>query len=293
MFVLLLFKVICVHYCHVSSSKDFIMKCDKTGVTTDRILTIKSNLSRSPLFKQQEVIKQSGIFKLDKNNSLLVQHEVLTANQLTEYLSGAAKITRFSGKAVFNSVKSRHEVCYTISGEPYCYSRLLQPTICYPPHVLNIIPSILEAVESSFSDNEYKELSNGVDILYSNEFVRGGSMGAHSDDEMHWGLVVIFSLGQTRWLRVRKIGNGAFFNVEMRHNSLIAMHGCTFQQLYTHQVDKLYKEEEVQYRLSLNLRFKKADAVLPEVVVPPIDSSTTNTTTTHKKRKRPSTAQVD
>jgi alkylated DNA repair dioxygenase AlkB len=159
--------------------------------------------------------------------------------------------------------------------------------------VLNIVPAILEAVESSFPDNKYKELSNGVDILYSNEFVRGGSMGAHSDDEMHWGLVVIFSLGQTRWLRVRKKSNGAFFNVEMRHNSLIAMHGCSFQQLYTHQVDKLYKEEEVQCRLSLNLRFKEVDSVLPEVVVvPSIDSNIT----TQKKRKRPSskvTVQAD
>lgn len=276
----------------ISSSKDFRMKCDKpAGLTTDKIPTIHSYPSRSPLFKQQEVIKQSGIFKFDKNNSLLVQHELLTSNQLTEYLSGAANITRFSGKAVFNSVKPRHEVCYTVSGEPYCYSRLLQPTICYPPHVLNIVPAILEAVESSFPDNKYKELSNGVDILYSNEFVRGGSMGAHSDDEMHWGLVVIFSLGQTRWLRVRRKSNGAFFNVEMRHNSLIAMHGCSFQQLYTHQVDKLYKEEEVQCRLSLNLRFKEVDSVLPEVVVvPSIDSNIT----TQKKRKRPSsTVQTD
>lgn len=264
------------------------MKCDKTGLTTDKILTIKSYPSRSPLFKQQDVINQSGVFKLDKNNSLLVRHELLTSNQLTEYLIGAANITRFSGKAVFNSVKPRREVCYTISGEPYCYSRLLQPTICYPPHVLNIVPAILEVVESSFPDNKYKELSNGVDILYSNEFIRGGSMGAHSDDEMHWGLVVIFSLGQTRWLRLRKKSNGVFFNVEMRHNSLIVMHGCTFQQLYTHQVDKLYKEEEVQYRLSLNLRFKEVDSLLSEVVlVPSIDSNTT-TTTTHKKRKRPS-----
>jgi len=277
---ILLFKYlfICAHHC----VKDNNMKCDKIGLTTDKILTIKTYPSRTPLFKQQKVINQCGVFKLDKNNSLLVQHDFLTDNELTDYLSGAANITRFSGKAVFNSVKPRHEICYTITGEPYRYSRLLQPTIRYPTHVVNIIPGILGAVESSFPGNKYKELSNGVDILYSNEFVRGGSMGSHSDDEMHWGLVVIFSLGQTRWLRIRKKSNGTFFNIEMRHNSLVVMHGSSFQQLYTHQVDKLYKEEDVQSRLSLNLRFREVDSVLPELVQP-AESGTSN-----GKRKRKS-----
>jgi hypothetical protein len=33
------------------------------------------------------------------------------------------------------------------------------------------------------------------------------------------------------------------------------MHGATFQRDFTHQVDKLRKDEPVYARLSLNLRF--------------------------------------
>ena len=99
-----------------------------------------------------------------------------------------------------------------------------------------------------------------VDILYSKEYERGGSVGQHADDEdAGWGLVLILSHGQTRWLRVRRRSDGEYFNVELRHNSIVAMHGIGFQRQYTHQVDKLKVGEDVGVRLSLNFRFTRGD----------------------------------
>jgi hypothetical protein len=53
---------------------------------------------------------------------------------------------------------------------------------------------------------------------------------------------------------VRSKETGAWTNVEMRHNSLLAMHGAEFQRRFTHQVDKLGASEPVGTRLSLNVR---------------------------------------
>jgi alkylated DNA repair dioxygenase AlkB len=83
---------------------------------------------------------------------------------------------------------------------------------------------------------------------------------------MDWGLVLIFSLGQTRWFRIRrKEGDNQYYNIEMKHNSVLLMHGETFQQLYTHQVDKLSKSDAMYYRLSLNIRFLEGENNLPEL----------------------------
>jgi alkylated DNA repair dioxygenase AlkB len=103
--------------------------------------------------------------------------------------------------------------------------------------------------------NPYTELSSGVDIVYSSKFPRGGSIGCHSDDEMNWGMVIVLSLGQTRYFRVRRKSDGDWVNVKLGHNSLTVMYGPTFQELYTHQVDKLKEGEPVGIRMSMNARF--------------------------------------
>jgi alkylated DNA repair dioxygenase AlkB len=78
----------------------------------------------------------------------------------------------------------------------------------------------------------------------------------HSDNENEdWGLVLILSFGQERWLRIRSKKTGQWYNVKAGPNTLIAMYGSTFQEAYTHQVDKLSEDEEVGVRLSLNVRF--------------------------------------
>jgi len=156
---------------------------------------------------------------------------------------------------VFGHSKPRKEVCYTTDGLPYLYSGVAHTTTRFPAHVLDVIPRLLAAVQTLVPSNLYTELCNAVDIVYDTSFDRGGSISAHSDDEGCWGLVLIFSLGQTRWLRVRGKYTKKWTNVEMLDNSLVAMHGCSFQGNYTHQVDKLPVGDVVGQRMSLNVRF--------------------------------------
>jgi alkylated DNA repair dioxygenase AlkB len=188
--------------------------------------------------------------------SLIVVNNCLSKSQLAEFVAAADVVSRFGGTTAFGGAKPRSEVCYTRDGKPYVYSRRAQPTVTFPAHVEHIVPTLLRAVQRLLPDNRYTEIDTAVDIAYDATFERGGSIGAHSDDENPaWGLVVILSVGQARWLRLRRSRDGAFVNVRMAHNSLVAMYGAHFQQHHTHQVDKLSAHETVGLRLSLNIRF--------------------------------------
>ncbi len=222
--------------------------------------------SRRPAFKSQVVYNHSGVFKLDAENSVSIEYNFLSADVLKEYLQSAASVPRVSGKSAYNSVKPRREICYTVDGRSFRYSGILHPTSRYPPHVIQLLPLFQEYIDRVFPQNVFRRISGALDILYSPEFERGGSAGAHSDNELDWGLVLIFSLGQTRYLRVRRKSNGDYFNLEMRHNSAVVMHGKTFQELYTHQVDKLSKDEEVYYRMSLNVRYLEGEHNFHDVI---------------------------
>ena len=152
-------------------------------------------------------------------------------------------------------MKPRREVCYSVDGEPYVYSRIKHHTVKYPQHVLNMLEICMAQINEIMPDNPYTVLSTGVDIIYDNQHKLGGSISAHKDDEDDWGMVIVLSLGQTRYLRVRRVSDKEWYNVEMTHNSMIVMYGPSFQQQYTHQVDKLHASDEVGIRLSLNARY--------------------------------------
>lgn len=215
--------------------------------------------SRKPAFrKDQTVIDTTGYYKLDNNgNAVIAIYEALSTKQRETYLQAAINIERRSGRSDFG-IKPREEVCYTVHGRPYKYSNVAHYTIKFPPHILHLVPEFLKMIQDYLPTgqiNPYTELSNAVDIMYSNKFARGGSISAHKDDEDKWGLVIIYSLGQTRWLRVRNDKTHHFTNIKLEDNSIIAMYGSTFQTSYTHQVDKLTANEPVGNRLSLNIRF--------------------------------------
>jgi len=184
--------------------------------------------------------------------------DVLSASERAAFVEAALRVERRTGRSAFGQ-KPRAEVCYTVNGKPYKYSGKLHFTTLLPAHVRDAIPHWLTAIDQQLpSDlsNPYRSVSHAVDIMYDANFARGGSIGKHKDDEVDgWGLVLIYSLGQTRWLRVRDERSGAWFNVEASDNSLIAMLGSRFQQEFTHQVDKLADGEEVGTRLSINVRF--------------------------------------
>lgn len=220
--------------------------------------------SRRPRFQRgQRVVDTQGRIDLDALSpgcSLAVVHDVLSETQVEDYIDAAALVARASGRSGYG-MKPRREVCYRPAGDAgaYVYSGVAHTTLPYPAHVLALVDEFRTRVEALLPANEFVRLSNGIDIVYSAEFPRGGSIAAHGDNERaDWGLVLVYSLGQTRWLRVRHRATGAWINVELRHNSLVAMHGAAFQRDFTHQVDKLGKDEPVHARLSLNLRFGRA-----------------------------------
>ena len=95
-----------------------------------------------------------------------------------------------------------------------------------------------------------------TDLRYGPETKRGGSIARHSDDEnKSWGLVLIWSGGQTRNLLVGPKGKPAKWIVPMKSNSVTAMIGKDFQRLYTHGINKLSPNATVGIRYSLNVRY--------------------------------------
>lgn len=208
---------------------------------------------------------QEGLHKIDSENCLIVIPNILSGEMIKGYLPKALAVDRVRGKAPFGTLKPREEVCYTPDGSSYVYSRIAHSTQMYPLHVRALLPLFIEAVDDALKrkglpPNKYTELSSGVDIMYGPTLDRGGSIAAHKDDEKEWGMVVIHSLGQTRYLRVRKNFEGEvgeYFNAELSHNSLVVMYGPTFQKFYTHQVDKLSPREAIGTRLSLNVRYSE------------------------------------
>lgn len=197
---------------------------------------------------------------LKNDSALVVVRKVLSKEQRDAYVAEAQQVQRRSHSAGHGATTPREEVCYTPDGLPYVYSGKRHLTTKYPEHVKTILPLLLAHFEAGLpaedGENAYRRVSSGVDILYSDKFDRGGSIGRHRDDEHPgWGLVLIYSIGQARWLRVRDANSGQFYNVEMTDNSLVAMYGERFKADHTHQVDKLHKDEEVGARNSLNIRF--------------------------------------
>lgn len=232
----------------------------ESRIAASSTINVRPCRCRRPKFRGQQVITEHGLYRLDGENVLMLIHDVLSVQKLEAYLNEAVLVKRASGRSGFG-MKPRREICYSPDGRPYMYSRIAHPTVPYPPHVRVVMEEFSERVRDMlqrerFPANPYTVPTSAVDIIYDDTFPRGGSMGAHKDDEDEWGMVVVFSLGQTRYLRVRRDKDRAWYNVAASHNSLIVMYGPTFQSLYTHQVDKLYKDEEVGVRLSLNIRYK-------------------------------------
>lgn len=218
---------------------------------------------KRPSFRNQQVIERPGVVSIDKDNSILLIHSVLSPEVMSTYLEAAQQVERISSKSSYGHLKPRKEVCYTPTGAPYIYSGIAHPTLPYPPHVLTVLPYFEKAIDDLLSSSDrpprpWRTSTSAVDICYDDSFERGGSISAHRDDEEEWGMVYIYSLGQTRYLRIRETSaehDGRWINIKLIHNSLAVMYGPTLQKSYTHQIDKLSSGEFVGTRLSLNVRY--------------------------------------
>lgn len=235
---------------------------DEPPYVDSEVAYMRAHASVRPRFLGQRTIDAPGLVDLSALSpgcSLVVVHAALSADGVLDYTEAASHVKRDTGRSGYGQMKPRRELCYRAPDDAgaYVYSGVAHHTVAYTAHVLALVPEFRARVEALLpAPNAFRRLSHGIDIVYSREFSRGGSIAAHSDSEHDdWGLVLIFSLGQTRWLRVRHRATQRWINVEMPHNSLVAMHGAAFQRDFTHQVDKLGKNDAVYARLSLNLRF--------------------------------------
>lgn len=206
--------------------------------------------------------------KLDDNgNHISFQKNILDFKQLRDLLSSEKTQTRYQPMFMQHPTP-RFE---SIFGGKFNYSGVKRNfTEEYPEHIKRLIdillPKINERVrEMTGSDNPYTHVSNGISILYAPEAKKtGGGLCMHKDHEslkhgIHWSLILIYSVGQTRWLRIRRDSDGHFFNVPTVDNSLILMYGPTFQKPapdgYTHGIDNLSSGDRVGARLTINIRF--------------------------------------
>lgn len=206
----------------------------------------------------QETIDEPIILELDDENTVIVVHDVLDQDVIDEIISNEQDLQRTRTELRGHKIP-RWEICYTNDGKPFSYSSAKHDSIQYPPHAEKLSELMLDQVKLAIPDNKYTIRSHGISLLYSKDIDRGGSISAHSDVadriEAQWGLIGILSLGQARWMRFRDIKTKQFINVKLRHNSFAFMHGPTFQQKYTHQIDKLNENEEIGNRLSINIRY--------------------------------------
>lgn len=108
-------------------------KVDKQSLAGLRVPSVAPNLIEGfpkispfrciqPAFKNQRILRGSGVTPLDENNRIAVQQNLLSEIEVEAFLDGASHIARISGKSAFNSMKPRKEVCYSADGNPYSYS---------------------------------------------------------------------------------------------------------------------------------------------------------------------------
>ena len=219
-------------------------------------------------------------------NYFFAIRNVLTEKQRTDYLTAAAFQPRErGGKGLF--LTPREELAYTRDGKAYAYGGRKRRTVKYPAHVKVLSELLLRQFSLKLASlrlrNDYQKRDTAVDIVYSSKFKRGGSIGAHADDEFFedplytallskWGSIFVYSCGQKRVFTISEkkfvkggVGRGAIqmkfkrgkklFQIPLEDNSLVVMWGPTFQEKCMHEVEKLHPEKPVGMRHSLNIRY--------------------------------------
>lgn len=205
---------------------------------------------------------------LDKEgNFIQVIPNVLNKKDRVTFIENASRVPREqTGKGPF--ITPRLEVCYS-SDDVYTYGGTARPTFPFPPHVTNLSDKIIKILSkpngTTYLDLSHLKLDVGADIEYSPTFSGGGSIGEHSDDEYKangtpvWIAVVSYSLGQTRTMIIRsKNPHEIVAKVPLKDNSAVCMCGPTFQEKYTHAINKLNKsrpKKEIGIRVAETFRY--------------------------------------
>jgi len=212
---------------------------------------------RIPNFKRdkQEVLTTATMKPLQYGCQIGVMFNVLSQEQRAAYVSGALRNkNRIQLVSSFGHLTPRRSINYGSLTDSFGRNNRMIP---YPPYVLEV-EKILCSVNRGLS---FLTRLTAVDTCYDSSFERGGSSSAQS--ETTHPLItdlVIYSVGQTRILRVRDIESPEnWFNIPLVDNSMVTLVGYNFQRKYTHQIDKLAVGEPVGTHISLKIFYVNKD----------------------------------
>jgi len=92
-------------------------------------------------------------------------------------------------------------------------------------------------------------------VYYAPHLANGGSRGVHSDNPSDpLQLVLIYSYGQDRPFTIYR-DKKIVQRICLKHNSIVAMQGSSFQKVFKHRLDPLKKGVVAEDRWSFNTRF--------------------------------------
>lgn len=226
------------------------------------------------------------IVNLDEENFIGFFPNALAEAQVADFLAGVQQTPHFRPDLKPGAfIPPRQEL--SMGPAEYNYSGQKRPCIIgYPEHVEKLIGQVAPLVDQLVGRarennpalppvNPYTEPSSSIEIVYGDPKIPlGGSIAPHADDEdPNWGLISVYSLGQSRQFIVTpnpKTNPDAHaaakkWVAKTADNSLIVMFGPSFQQRYLHEVPKLKESESYgpdktplwKARVTVNVRMTK------------------------------------
>lgn len=193
--------------------------------------------SVQPTFRDnQDILTDEGLYDLTSTEKIIIIKDFLSPNELNDYISAAGSIVRTKTEISFGNIKPRLEYEYNV--------------VNFPEHINMINKKILKSLTKNGIDTK-STIVSCIDALYGPDFTQGGSNGFHSETSLPWQIMVIYNLGQTRWLRI-KLEN--INNIRLYHNSLIILSGQDFWHKNI-SIDKLPKDSDVYTYHNLIFRY--------------------------------------
>lgn len=234
-----------------------------------------------PSNPDEKGVKPFEIIKLDKENCILVINhlpfEFLTlVEKCLRDAEYCFKMFKMYDKEIAVRRYDRNLAPRT-PGHPLVYSHGGKKNVCHlfsdsdSEAFVQALAIMRETAPELFAGRNFNFPSYGVYNTYDHRLPGSGAIAAHSDNEFErfktydplnqdtfWWLVFSVSMGMTRRVVIRRKPNikqesldGAVrqdpLDVVVRHGSLFAMIGPTFQARYTHAIPDLTEKEKLKW----------------------------------------------
>lgn len=210
-----------------------------------------------PRTKHQVDSTYAGGWTLDyEDNSLWVFPNFLSEMDLKAYVTAASTVTR-----AINDLK------HARTSDSRSFVRYYTGSKQVPAHVNDLAFRVRQRIPG------INGLSFVADHLFGATHAGGGGLWEHS--EVGKQTVVLFSLGQTRYLRLREKRFRAkdekranyLASVALSHNTVVILHGDTFQRNYKMSMEKFADQDQASTHHLLKLcydRFEPIELMNPE-----------------------------